>query len=515
MVPETVARLRSVAPAQKRLQIRPLYSLPDFEGTAPAGRNVVVTTPSALLRVDEKPISAFIRKLELIVLEDLHLMDDAYELSVVRLLSLARPLQIRVVGLTSSISDPTDLCTWLGVNEASRYVFTPRDRGNPIIISLKTFSIPHSATLLHSMVKPTYDIIKNATLDNGGVIIFVPSRAACRAVAADLVTQSGTEMDLSGFLGAPRQDVEPLLQSLKDVALYEPLLHGIGYIIPGMAPADLALVLELFASGILRALIAPRESCWTLPVHASAVVLMGAQYTRVTAFDGDRQTVNYNRQELVRMQGFAAPSLSAAGAGKQGRMYIMCQAEQALSISRVLSDGLPLESSIPALLDRTGSVDAMEGLTKMIRARPAPPPRVLDLRRRDLMDLLQWSYFALRARSNPTYYDLHRGREAQEVSRMIDEWWRGQVGEYGEVPSATTSAAGSRIGSRVSGSVGGSRMGGDMTDSKANGSTIGEDSGEMSGKNSAETRATQGEAAVGQEREVDARVGEKDGETMR
>jgi hypothetical protein len=71
----------------------------------------------------------------------------------------------------------------------------------------------------------------------------------------------------------------------------------------------------------------------------------------------------------------------------------------------------------------------------MLKSRAPPPkpqlhrPRAADLRKRDMMDLLSWSYLALRVKSNPTYYDIYPGHEEEGVSRLVDEWYVGN--EFG------------------------------------------------------------------------------------
>ncbi len=440
-VGEVLARIRTITPRSKKISVTAIRSAGDFEDFVSSTRQISIVSPRMLHQVDNDKLYSGIRNLSLVVLEDLHLLDDLYELSITKILSIVKPEKIRLFGITSSLDDPSDLATWLGVDVQSRYCFFPRDRGKPIIVSLKTFSTPHSATLLKTMIKPTYDILKSST---GSALLFVPSRSNCRSVASDLVTQSGTEMDLNGFLNAPRIDVEPLLQNLRDPLLSEPLLHGIGYIMPSMSSSDFALVLELFASGVIRALIAPREACWTLPMRAETVILLGAQYTQVslstsdpTSSQTDRQVQNYSREELVKMQGFAVTPSSTSG-----RMFIMCQSEQQTAISRILNDGLPLESKLSKVFRRSPETsEAVEVLSKMLKTRPPPlpyqhhRPRVPDLRKRDLMDLISWTYLYHRIKSNPTFYDIQRGYEAQDVSRsLIDPWFEGMPGEgNGEV----------------------------------------------------------------------------------
>lgn len=70
------------------------------------------------------------------------------------------------------------------------------------------------------------------------------------------------------------------------------------------------------------------------------------------------------------------------------------------------------------------------------------------------MDLLSWTYLALRVRSNPTYYNLYPGHEEEGVSRLVDEFYVGN--EYG-APMGLDKLNGSLNGSSGAGSgVGGS-----------------------------------------------------------
>ncbi|OCF34223.1 RNA helicase [Kwoniella heveanensis BCC8398] len=540
---ETVARLRSICPRGKNIDILPLFSSSEFGRLASPRGSIGVTTPYHLMdngRIDE---TLSLRQLGLVVLEDLHLLDEIYELCVAKILSFAKSVRTRIVGLTSSLDDPSTLASWIGLDRVTLpsdgeltadeepmqppalYSFAPANRGNPISVSIKPFAIPHGPTLLRSMTKPTYDILKSVV---GGAIIFVPSRGACVSVATDLVKQSGTEMDLNGFLSTPRDHVEPLLQRLRDRSLYEPILHGIGYIHPNASPSDLALVLELFASGILRALIVPRTSCWTLPVKGDTVIVMGAQYAQTTAIPGrqmkggkeafERTIINYSRKELVKMQGYAIRSASPSGEG--GRMFVMCQAEQQVLISRVLSDGLPLESTLPDLLQRHPrqgrDARAEKTLKAIFKNRKAPPPqqanrpKVVDLRKRDMMDLLNWTYFVQRATKNPSYYDLLKGEEESLISRWIDTFFDGIDEEESakngnkEVETATN-AKGQGKGKNIV-----------KNGDKVNGDDEHVDGGENDEMDVDADDEVNGKpiAVVGDEVNGDAAVGEKDGETF-
>jgi hypothetical protein len=329
-----------------------------------------------------------------------------------------------VIGLCNTVIDFEPLAEWLDVAPEGTFAFSTTNRATPVVTTARAFNIPHSATLMKSMVKPVYAAAKQGV--DRQTIVFVPSFGQCRTVAKDLITQSGTEMDLNGFLRAPQEDVAPLLQRLRDDSLRDGILHGIGVFYNGMSPGDAAIVLELFASGIVPVLLASRETCWTLPVQAGTVVVMGAQYLEIpTAGHTDpsrpmeRKLKNYSLQELVKMQGFAAmPPPTAAQALKNGntsgQFYLMCQDEQVDAYLYFLNQGLPLESRLPDGLARPTRSPTFGSLVELLGPEP---------RREDLVDILSWSFLWLRMQSNPTYYDSRPEEQTVTLSRLVDAFF--------------------------------------------------------------------------------------------
>lgn len=363
-------------------------------------------------------------------MDDLHLLDETYELAAVHLLQQSYRSSMRIVGLSSSLRDAQDLATWLGVSSFGLYSFSPADRGRSVQVTTQAYSLSHSATLMKAMVKPVYSACKEG--QQNLVIVFVPSAGQCRTIANDLVTQSGTEMDLNGFLAAARADVEPLAARLRDRAWAEPMLHGIGCFSEGMNSNDSGLILELFAAGIIRVLIAPREACWRLPVQAGTVIVMGAQYLEIQssgkAFEADseRKLRNYSPQELVQMQSFAAKppassSLKLKAGSEGGKFLLMCQTEQVQAYRRFLNEGLPLESSLYETLSRDGNARAVVALERILGDQP---------KRQDLIDFLSRSFLWLRMGTNPTYYGAKGSEQAATLSRLVDDFF---VGHYADL----------------------------------------------------------------------------------
>lgn len=433
---DLMIRLKDYALPGTHLEIRRLDTVDNFNYHRNTCPSIGVVTPIDLL-VHLGGDPDFMSDIDLIILEDLHLLDAAYELAILRVLIAIRFSTTRLVALSTSLQDVHSLGGWLKIQPTGIYSFKPTDRAIPLITTVQSFTISHGPILLKAMVKPVYAAIKSGLPHS--TIVFVPSQTLCREVANNLVTQSGMALDLNGFLAAPRQDLEGDVQNMANQALVEPLLHGIGVYHEGMNHRDMGLILSLFAAGILRVLIVPREGCWTLPVRASNVIVMGAQYLQVgryspTGLSSEKKLTNYSMIELVKMQSFANltlsnDALSQSSSPGGGRFLLMCQAEQKDAYMRFLEEGLPLESRLGSLLRIQADREVQDTLTELLGQDP---------KRQDLMDLVSWSYLWVRMSANPVYYDVEVADEAlvgRTLSRMVDgyfaEFYRRQRGAKG------------------------------------------------------------------------------------
>lgn len=411
---DLASRLRARFGQGKAAKINLLLRPSDFQAAPSTAQSasISVTFPGAIASGLASSASAFdgwAQSFALVVLDDLHLLDAQYEIVASRLLAVAKTSLTRVIGLAMSLNDPQDVGTWLGAESAFVFSFLPKDRNTALATAIQTFTLPHSAILNKAMIKPAFDIVR-ATAQPA--ILFASSRIHCLSAAADLVTQSGTHMDLNGFLTMNPEELEPTLSSrLRDKSLTNALLRGIGVFHPGLAPGDTALVLELFATGVLRVLVVAREACWSLPVRAPVVVVLGTQYLQhggggANGSSGcgkpqqqqqrDRQVSTYPLHEVLQMQSFAVlpPSLATMAAGDgptTGSFTLFCQAEHREPYLRFLSAGLPLESTLPAsgLLRPVLQSEQARGTIKT---------------RRDALDLLAHTLLPRRMRSNPTFY---------------------------------------------------------------------------------------------------------------
>jgi len=272
------------------------------------------------------------------------------------------------------------------------------------MLSIQTFTTPQSAALFKAMAKPAYAVIRSAAA-NDSAIIFVPSRGQSRHVAQDLVTQCALDMETEkGFIpvGVPDAYVEDYVARLQDRSLVDFVSRGVGFFHDGIPKPDRDLMLELYAEGIVRVLVVPRDSCWTLPVRAASVVVMGTQYVYVEDSGLDRQLRDYELTELVQMQSRAVRHSGS------GHFHLFCQAETKDTFTRFLNHGLPLESR---LLE---TQDLETWYQKRVQGGGI-------VGKQQAVDMLSFTFLARRLVSNPTYYDATASSLDENLSRVVDK----------------------------------------------------------------------------------------------
>lgn len=374
----------------------------------PSGRSIRLVTASDLLSLMSKAStsnskSPLLSGLRLVVCENLELLDASYELGVTSLLHATQQLPTRYVGLSSSLNDPADLAAWLNVDPMALHSFRPVDRDQSLNVSTHTFTIPQSAALFKAMAKPAHMAIRDAFGEPA--IVFVPSRGQCRPIALDLITQCALETETArGYLpdDITPEALEHYLARLRDRSLLDFVMRGIGFFHEGILRQDRILLLELYTEGIIRVLIVPHDSCWSLPIRAATVVVMGTRYLHVTSGSQERQFRDYSLAELIRMQGRAVRHNGA------GHFHLFCQAEARDTFLRFLTDGLPLESR---LLEE----DELRAWYRNQREQG----RIRS--KQDGVDALSFTFLSRRLQTNPAFYDASpHGSKSERLSRIVD-----------------------------------------------------------------------------------------------
>ncbi|KAG1874559.1 Sec63-domain-containing protein [Suillus subalutaceus] len=362
-----------------------------------------VVTPSGLLEAVDQRNLRHANYPSVVACDNLEQLDATYELSISLLRHTTQNHPTRYVGLSTSLNDPTDIASWLGVDPMALHSFRPTDRDQSLTITYQTFTIPHSAALFKSMSKPAYMAIKSVP-SRESAIIFVPSRSHCRTVAQELITQCvlNTETE-RGFLPefVPSLYIEDSSARLQDPTLVDFVTRGVGIFHSGMSKADRNLILELFAEGVVRVLLAPRDACWMLPVRAGAVVVMGTQYVHLERDGSGPQLRDYSLVDVVQMQSRAVRH------DAPGHFFLFCQAEVGETFSKFLAEGLPLESELldSSVFEKWYKQRRRDGFIR---------------NKQDAVQALSFTLLARRLVTNPVYYDMEAGSQNEVLSRIVD-----------------------------------------------------------------------------------------------
>jgi antiviral helicase SLH1 len=365
------------------------------------GAGPSVRVASAAVVLDSLAVSgekiAALQRLKLVVLENLEILDADYELAISVLRLRCHGLPVRFVGSSASLNDSADLAAWLQVDNSALYSFRPIDRDQSFSVVTKTFTTPLSSALFKAMAKPAHSAI--TFHPERPVIVFVPSRNHCRSVAMDLTTECALSnlSNVRGFVPShvDQGELEHRLAGLQDRTLVDFVSKGIGFYHEGIGKRDRALMLQMHVEGVVRVLIVPRHSCWTLPVRAGVVIIMGTQHVVVGEDKSDRRVRDYEFEEIARMQGRAIrPDLD-------GHLYLFCHPDAKDMLIRLLNEGLPLESSLP---------DAGSLVVDWIRKSRGGHASIGEqTKKQEIHKILLWTFLRRRIASNPVHYDIKRG----------------------------------------------------------------------------------------------------------
>eukprot|EP00298_Acanthocystis_sp_HF-20_P013056 c20188_g1_i1.p1 GENE.c20188_g1_i1~~c20188_g1_i1.p1 ORF type:complete len:1637 (-),score=765.18 c20188_g1_i1:25-4935(-) len=350
-----------------------------------------------------------VQNVDLLIVDEIHLIGSengpTLEIVVSRMRNIASQTEkpMRIICLTTSLANAKDLGEWIGASSSAIFNFHPNVRPVPLEIHLQGFDIPHFASRMLAMAKPTYHAITTHTSSpdlKGGVkpaIIYVASRKFTKLTAADMLTFAASNGTPNRFLQCEPSDIEPHLKKIRDSTLRECCLHGVGYLHEGLSQVEKETVETLFSSGAIQVLIVSHKLCWSLEARAHLVVIMGTQH-----YHGrEHRYADYSVAELLQMMGHAnRPLLDDCG-----KAVVMCLGSKKAFFKKFLFDPFPCESHLDHfLLDHI----CAEIVAKTIENK------------QDAVDYLTWTFLYQRLTQNPNYYNL-QGVSYRHLSDHLSE----------------------------------------------------------------------------------------------
>ncbi|OWB67958.1 hypothetical protein B5S30_g3328 [[Candida] boidinii] len=380
-------------------------SLPDAREVRDA--DIIITTPEKFDGISRNWQSRkFVQDISLVIMDEIHLLASdrgpILEIIVSRMnyISSYTKKPIRLLGLSTAVSNAIDMAGWLGVKEGL-FNFPPSVRPVPLQMYIDGFQDNLAfCPLMKTMNKPAFMAIKQHS-PNKPVLIFVASRRQTRLTALDLIHLCGSEDDPRRFLKMSEDELQDVLIKVKDDTLKLSLQFGIGLHHAGLVESDRQISHKLYESGKIQILVATSTLAWGVNLPAYLVIIKGTQF-----FDAKIEAYrDMDLTDILQMMGRAGrPAFDTSGVA-----IVYTKESKKMFYKHFLNVGFPVESSLHKVLDNHIGAEIASGTIKS---------------RQEAMDFLTWTFLYRRAHNNPTYYgieDLSPQGISEYLSGLIDK----------------------------------------------------------------------------------------------
>ncbi|KAJ8608527.1 hypothetical protein CTAYLR_005750 [Chrysophaeum taylorii] len=297
---------------------------------------------------------------------------------------------IRIVGLSTAVSNAHDLADWLGVNpKMGLYNFRPAVRPVTIDAHVAGFPGKHYCPRMSTMNKPTYAaLVEHAS--GKPSLVFVASRRQTRLTALELISIAGSDDAVEGGAASlwveasATFEVEAAARRCEDAALRDTLPFGVGLHHAGLPQRDRDVVEELFESGKIKVLICTATLAWGVNFPARLVVIKGTEYYDAA----QRKYVDFPITDVLQMMGRAGRPQH----DDRGVACVFVHQPKKDFYLKFLYEPFPVESHLRDNLHNNLMAEVCA--TRSIESRERA------------VEYVRCTYFYRRLLQNPTYYQL-------------------------------------------------------------------------------------------------------------
>merc|ERR1719319_430667 len=181
--------------------------------------------------------------------------------------------QMRVIGLSASVSNASDVGTWLGCAQKYTFNFHPQIRPVKLQINFLGSDTNNFEARQLAFSKPCYQYI-NRFSSRKKVIIFAPSRAHTRRIASDLLAYANAEDKARRFLKVNYEEFVPYAKKIQQESLQICLLHGVAFLNEHTTTRERSIIEKIWTTGAIQVLVVERSLCWSLDLDAYMVIVM-------------------------------------------------------------------------------------------------------------------------------------------------------------------------------------------------------------------------------------------------
>eukprot|EP00094_Tigriopus_californicus_P013560 TCALIF_13117-PA protein Name:"Similar to ascc3 Activating signal cointegrator 1 complex subunit 3 (Gallus gallus)" AED:0.06 eAED:0.06 QI:112/0.94/0.95/1/0.78/0.75/20/319/2227 len=365
--------------------------------------SVIVTTPEKWDGVSRSwQTRNYVQEVALIIIDEIHLLGEdrgpVLEVIVSRtnFISSHTSRNLRIIGLSTALANARDLADWLGIGENGLYNFRPSVRPVPLEVHISGFPGKHYCPRMATMNRPAFQAIQQHSPTKPS-LIFVASRRQTRATAFDLISSVSEQNDPRMWVHMPENEMERVVQSIKDQNLRHTLAFGIGLHHAGLVERDRKTVEELYVNQKIQVLIATATVAWGVNFPTHLVIVKGTEY-----FDGKlKRYVDMPITDVLQMMGRAGrPQYDDKGVA-----CVFVHDVKKHFYKKFLYEPFPVESSLHSVLPDHLNAEIVAGTIQT---------------KQDALDYITWTYFFRRLIQNPTYYGLE-GVDETNLNHFLTE----------------------------------------------------------------------------------------------
>lgn len=223
-----------------------------------------------------------VQNVNLVIIDDLQLLGGeegpVLEIIASRMRYIASQTErpIRIIALSTSLSNARDISQWLGCPPTHTFNFHPSVRPIPMELHIQGYNVSHNASRLASMSKPVYNAIVKLSPEKP-VMVFVPSRKQAKLTAIDIISYADMEEKHGRFLLINESELQSVFEKVQDDTLRDILTQGVAYMHEGTSPTDKHIISTLFKSGAIQVVVVTRNMCWNVAFHSHLVIVMDTQ----------------------------------------------------------------------------------------------------------------------------------------------------------------------------------------------------------------------------------------------
>lgn len=305
--------------------------------------DILVMTPEKVdsaTRKHDSPRYGFITDVSCCVIDEVHLLDSekrgsVLEVTISRLRRLCEP---RIVALSATMANVTDIADWLDAPDETTFDFGEEYRPVELESGVRTYT--HGENAFADKYRRLYralDLAEEHIRDDGQALVFVSSRQDT-VRAAEKARDELASRDVP--IGARGDyDFHTETQVLENQTLRNSALDGVAFHHAGLSKSDKDHVEQWFREGKIQLLFSTSTLAWGVNLPARCVVIRDTKY-----HDPLEGEVDMSPLDVLQMLGRAG----RPGYDDAGYAWVVCDRADADKYRRLLRDGKEINSHLAA-----------------------------------------------------------------------------------------------------------------------------------------------------------------------